>query len=369
MTLNFLARNLLGLLFKRELRFEFDRIPLRARNISGLKLLNLFRIGLNRLLPLSPALGFPYMAHVSPAGLCNLRCAICPVHAPETRGKALLPLPTFKKLVDQLGEYLIYIILWSWGEPFLNPDIYEMIEYARQRNILTVNGNQLQPQPVRTRGSEATHRSGARCLNHRPGWINGRELPQVPEWRKRPTSHWEHATSCGGEGEAGKEETFYQPEDGCFQGERARGRGVPFSGQAAGSRYGELQGLLDSTTRVRRPAIDRQYAPQKKFFRWYDYQPDFIVDRKASKYRCKFPWTKPTLFADGEVLACEFDFRYSHSFGNLNEKSFREIWFGEKAKEFRRRFRKNRDNIAFCRDCVFDYKLIPGCVVEWEILR
>ncbi len=83
-----------------------------------------------------------------------------------------------------------------------------------------------------------------------------------------------------------------------------------------------------------------------------------------------FLWPrKPTLFADGEVLSCEFDFRYGYSFGNLNEQSFREIWFGKKAKEFRRRFRKNRDDIEFCRDCVFDYKLIPGCVVEWEILK
>ncbi|MBM3285692.1 MAG: hypothetical protein FJY81_07440, partial [Candidatus Aminicenantes bacterium] len=117
------------------------------------------------------------------------------------------------------------------------------------------------------------------------------------------------------------------------------------------------------------PDIDRQYAPQTKFFRWYDYQPDFTVSRKAKKYNCKFPWTKPTLFADGEILSCEFDFRYGYSFGNLNEQSFRNIWFGMKAREFRRRFRKNRDDIAFCRDCVFDYKLIPGCVVEWEILR
>ncbi|MGQ9673142.1 MAG: radical SAM protein [Candidatus Aminicenantales bacterium] len=367
MTLNFLARNLLGLLFKRELRFEFDRIPLRARNISGLKLLNLFRIGLNRLLPLSPALGFPYMAHVSPAGLCNLRCAICPAHAPETRGKALLPLPTFKKLVDQLGEYLIYIILWSWGEPFLNPDIYEMIEYARQRNILTVtssNLNRFGPEEAGrlieaeldaliialdglTEESYRKYRSGGsaqRVIKNTRLLVEERER----RGRRKPFINLRMVVSRENEHEV---EAFRS---------LARQLGVDMvSFKAFSTRQ---PGFAD-------PAIDRQYVPQKKFFRWYDYQPDFIVDRKARKYRCKFPWTKPTLFADGEVLACEFDFRYSHSFGNLNEKSFREIWFGEKAKEFRRRFRKNRDNIAFCRDCVFDYKLIPGCVVEWEILR
>ena len=116
------------------------------------------------------------------------------------------------------------------------------------------------------------------------------------------------------------------------------------------------------------PRVDRRFAPDREAFRWYKYRPGYSVDRQPAKYNCRFPWTKPTLFADGEVLACEFDVSYSHSLGNLNEQSFREIWFGAKAKAFRKTFGKNRDDILFCRDCVFDHKLIDGCVVDWDIL-
>ncbi|MDH7513738.1 MAG: radical SAM protein [Clostridiales bacterium] len=367
MTPHFLAGNLLSLLLRRQVRFEFDRIPLQAERISGRKPSNLFRIILNRLLPISPALGFPYMAHVSPAGLCNLRCPICPAHDPDTRGKTLLPFATFKKLVDEIGDYLIYIILWSWGEPFLNPEIHRMISYAGESNILTVtssNLNRFGPEEAKklvdtgldaliialdglSEESYSKYRSGGSA---RRVVENTRLLVAEKEKRgsKKPFINLRMVVSRENEQEVDEFRAV------------ARELGVNMvSFKAFSTRH---PGFAD-------PAIDRRFAPRTKFFRWYDYQTDFSVSKKARKYNCKFPWTKPTLFADGEVLACEFDFRYGYSFGNLNEQSFREIWFGEKAKTFRRRFRRNRDDIAFCRDCVFDYKLIPGCVVEWEILR
>ena len=143
MRIGFLARNSLSLLLRRRLSFQFDRIPMQAHNISGRKLFNLGRIALNRVLPVSRTLGYPYMAHISPSGVCDLSCDLCPSFAPETRGKQLLPFDTFKKFIDETGDYLLYIILWSWGEPLLNPEIYKMIAYAKERNILSVTSSNL----------------------------------------------------------------------------------------------------------------------------------------------------------------------------------------------------------------------------------
>lgn len=367
MTPGFLVRNSLSLLLKKELRFEFDRIPLRAERVSAQKLVNLFRIGFNRLLPISPALGFPYMAHISPAGLCNLRCPICPAHDPKTRGKVLLPFEIFKKLIDEIGDYLIYVILWSWGEPFLNPEIYRMIQVASTKNIVTVtssNLNRFSQEEARklieagldalivaldgiTEESYSRYRGGGsarRVIENTRLLLEERER----QGKRKPFVNLRMVVSRENEHEV---EEF-----------RALGRALGVDMVSFKAFSTRQSGFAD-------PAIDRHYAPRKIFFRWYDYQPDFSVSKKAKKYDCKFPWTKPTLFADGEVLACEFDFRYTCSFGNLKEKSFREIWFGERARELRRRFRKNRDDIAFCRDCVFDYKLIPGCVVAWEFIQ
>jgi len=365
--LEFILKNLFSLVLRREIRFHFDRIPLVAQKISRKKMWNLFRIALNRLLPLAPAFGYPYMAHVSPAGVCNLRCPICPAHDPQTQGKALLPFSTFKKLIDEIGDYLIYVILWSWGEPFLNPEIYRMISYARDKNILTVTSSNLNrftredAAQVIEAGLDALiialdGVSEETYSQYRSGGSAERVIANtkllVEERKKRgsmkPYLNLRMVVS-----------KYNEKEVGAF---RALGREL-------GVDMVSFKAFSTRQPGFASPEIDRQFAPESKFFRWYDYLPDYTVSHKLKKYNCRFPWTKPTLFADGEILTCEFDFRYEYSLGNLNQKSFREIWFGSKAKEFRRRFNQNRDEIAFCRDCVFDYKLIPGCVVAWEFLN
>ena len=366
MTPAFLLRNLYSLAARRELRFAFDRAPLVARNISTKKLVNLFRIGINRVFPVSRALGYPYMAHVSPSGICDLRCDVCPVHDPAAKGKALLPFETYKRLIDEVGDYLVYVILWSWGEPFLNPDIGRMIAYARERNILTVTSTNMNRFSAEQAGEvveagldllivaldgttdEAHSRyrrggSAARVIENTRRLVEERRRRR----REKPFINLRMVVS---------KENEHQIED--FRSLAAELGVDMVSFKAFSTRQ---QGHVD-------PRVDRRYAPDRDAFRWYKYQTGYAVDKRPGKYNCKFPWTKPTLFADGEVLACEFDFRYTHSLGNLNEQSFREIWFGPGAKEFRKEFSRDRDEILFCRDCVFDHKLIDGCVVEWDLL-
>ena len=45
----------------------------------------------------------------------------------------------YKKFIDEIGDYVFLILLWDWGEPFLNPSIYEMISYAKQKGIKLVS--------------------------------------------------------------------------------------------------------------------------------------------------------------------------------------------------------------------------------------
>jgi MoaA/NifB/PqqE/SkfB family radical SAM enzyme len=43
-----------------------------------------------------------------------------------------MSLETFKRIYDEIGEYLYELHLYNWGEPLLNRSIVEMVEYARE---------------------------------------------------------------------------------------------------------------------------------------------------------------------------------------------------------------------------------------------
>ncbi|MEM3796084.1 MAG: radical SAM protein, partial [Archaeoglobaceae archaeon] len=72
---------------------------------------------------------------------CNLNCLHCYARA-NTRLKELST-EECKKIVNELAEFGVPVILFSGGEPLLREDIFEIAEYARDRNIkivLSTNG-------------------------------------------------------------------------------------------------------------------------------------------------------------------------------------------------------------------------------------
>jgi len=86
---------------------------------------------------------FPFILTVDPINACNLKCPLCPtgVGAPG-RPQGKMALDQFKKIIDKLGDYLYEVNLFRYGEPLLNKDIFQMVEYAHQHNIFTcINTN------------------------------------------------------------------------------------------------------------------------------------------------------------------------------------------------------------------------------------
>ncbi|MDD5130372.1 MAG: radical SAM protein [Candidatus Omnitrophica bacterium] len=82
--------------------------------------------------------GYPYWLTIDPANSCNLKCPFCPTgQSRGTREKSILTFDNFKKVIDELGPYLIHADFCNWGEPFLNPNLAQFIKYAKQFKIDT----------------------------------------------------------------------------------------------------------------------------------------------------------------------------------------------------------------------------------------
>lgn len=82
---------------------------------------------------------YPYILKIESTNICNLKCAYCyesrrmPGNGERPYGK--MSLDNFKKLIDEVGDYLFKINLYGFGEPFLFPETIDMIEYATKKNI------------------------------------------------------------------------------------------------------------------------------------------------------------------------------------------------------------------------------------------
>lgn len=81
---------------------------------------------------------FPPLISFQSSAYCNTSCRLCPVGL-EMKGveKGFLEFGKFKQVIDEAKKYLMGIHFGDWGEPFLNPDIFDMIKYAEDNKIMT----------------------------------------------------------------------------------------------------------------------------------------------------------------------------------------------------------------------------------------
>src|SRR6476659_2048084 len=80
--------------------------------------------------------GLPISISFEPTTSCNLRCPECPSGLRAfTRPTGMLQKNFFKETIDQLAPHLSYLVFYFQGEPFLNPDFLNMVQYAVLKKI------------------------------------------------------------------------------------------------------------------------------------------------------------------------------------------------------------------------------------------
>ncbi len=69
---------------------------------------------------------------------CNLKCIHCYTNSENKKYNNELSTKEGKLLIDNLADFKIPSLLFSGGEPFMRPDLFELIEYAAKKNIRPV---------------------------------------------------------------------------------------------------------------------------------------------------------------------------------------------------------------------------------------
>ncbi|HEV2349348.1 MAG TPA: radical SAM protein [Terriglobia bacterium] len=92
----------------------------------------------------------PVVFKIEPTNFCNFQCPGCRTGTGEDTGpKGMVDFENFKKMVDRMAPYAFKLILYMWGEPFINKNIFKMIEYASQKNVavqISTNMNVFRPE-------------------------------------------------------------------------------------------------------------------------------------------------------------------------------------------------------------------------------
>ena len=82
----------------------------------------------------------PVYMHLDSGPLCNLKCRFCcTANGLSTLKRELLKPDVFERIVQNLPLDSLYQVgLYNWGEPLLNPHLFQYIEFFAKRGIWTV---------------------------------------------------------------------------------------------------------------------------------------------------------------------------------------------------------------------------------------
>lgn len=118
------------------------RYPRHLRNLilhsTPRRLANLLTVEVEYRMHKTELRGKPYVIFVDPINLCNLKCPLCPTGTGSLqRAQGQMKLDEFKHVIDHVSPWAYEVVLYNWGEPLMNHQIFEMVEYAHSKNLGT----------------------------------------------------------------------------------------------------------------------------------------------------------------------------------------------------------------------------------------
>lgn len=343
--------------------FTYDGIPLIAKHLSFKQKTNLLKLGLSSLMGINRSIGLPAVIQIEPTDICNLKCPLCPASEESTNPKrGFMSYEIFQKILEELGDVLIAAYLYSWGEPFLDKNIFRMIEACTVRNIQTLiptNGQCLQT----LEEALAVVDSGLKAIIIA---IDGSTQDIYQVYRKG--GDVEKVKRCAALIEEAKSKRKSPYPYTCMRTviTRHNQNDLPNIERLARN----LGMNMFSTKTVGCKTQDnafKDYEPTEEDLRRFEYKGD--ERRGKPPIQCIYPFRQPTIKWDGTVIACEFDYKLQSPWGKIGEQKFSQIWNSPQAQEIRQRIREGTAG-TFCEaHCPYQDRIHDSSYIQCKELR
>jgi len=290
--------------------------------------------------------GMPLSLAIEPTTSCNLRCPECPSGLRSfTRPTGMLRDDVFKNIIDQLSDTLTYLTFYFQGEPYLHPQFLDMVHYASSKGIYTAtstNAHYLTDAVARKTIESGIDRliisiDGTSQDTYQSYRVGG-DLSKVIEgtqnivaWKKKLRSKTPHLV--------------FQ-----FLVVKPNEHEIP-EVYALAKQLGIDQVAL-KTAQIYDYKNGSDLIPEQDKYSRYKRNPDGTYSIKNNlDNHCWKMWHSCVITWDGKVVPCCFDKDAHFVLGNLQQQSFKEIWFGDQYTEFRSSLLKSRNEIEICKNC------------------
>lgn len=296
--------------------------------------------------------GLPFSISIEPTTACNLRCPECPSGLRSfSRPTGTMLQDTFRKVIDELHEYLMYLILYFQGEPYLNQEFLDAVNYAHSKKIYTAtstNGHYL--------SEELALQTVESGLDRIIISLDGTDQASYEKYR------------IGGQ--------FEKVVTGIANLVAARKKlrkKTPYIILQFIVFQHNLHQIEEVKVLAKKLSVDKL---EMKTAQIYDFEKgsELIPDQnKYSRYRqngqqhysiksdlmnkCWKMWHSCVMTWDGDIVPCCFDKDARYVMGNIHDQSFTDIWNGPKYHDFRSRLFSNRSEIDICKNCTEGLKV------------
>lgn len=290
--------------------------------------------------------GMPISISIEPTTSCNLRCPECPSGLRSfTRPTGMLQEDLYKKIIDELEDTLLYLLIYFQGEPYLHPGFFDLVQYASARKIYTAtstNAHFLSDENAKRTVTSGLDRliisiDGTSQETY-SAYRRGGNLEKVIEGTKR-VLYWKKVL---------KSKTphvvfqFLVVKPNEHQIEDVYALAKSLGVQEVGLKTAQIYDYKHGSPLI--PTIDKYSRYKKQSDGTYRIKNKLINHCWKMWHSCVITW-------NGGVVPCCFDKDGHYKLGSVDTVSFSEVWQSDKYNKFRGTVMKGRSQIEMCRNC------------------
>lgn len=319
------------------------------RAFNSVKILSSFT--LSRIIRKPIVWGMPISYSIEPTNHCNLKCPECPSGLGSlTRPLGLLRIDYFKKLVDEIKSTGFYIQLFFQGEPYINKNLPQMIDYAQKNNVYV---------SISTNGHFINKKNVESVLVHAPDKlifsVDGLDEESYQNYRVGGTFKQADEglrTLVKLKKRLAKKKPFVEFQFIVMKQNEHQMNDVLKYGKDVG-----VDKVVFKTMQISSYDNALKFLPTDKKYRRYAVENGSYKIKNGIKNHCFALWRTSVITWDGRVVPCCFDKDAEFELGIVNGRSFREVWRSDEYTNFRGRVLGNRKSVSMCTNCTEGLKV------------